>query len=134
MYRHHNIVNICHHIQKIFFLSWELLRCTLTDYEMCSTVLLTVICMLYITSPWLLFLWACVFVFFQFFFIFDSTYRLEYTLLVCLCFISLNNAFRVHPVVANGKVSCFSYGWVVVIVCVWVFTAFSLSIHLLMGT
>lgn len=133
MYRHHTIVNICQPYIENFFpvmRTFKMYSYWLwnVQYSFINRHLLAVH-YIPVTSVSMS-LCFC----FQFFFIFDSTYRLEYTLLVCLCFISLNNAFRVHPVVANGKVSYFSYGWVVVIVCVCVFTASSLSVHLLMGT
>ena len=50
-----SLVNIHHHTYlKFLFLSWELLICTFLATFKCTTVLLTLITILYIISPWLI--------------------------------------------------------------------------------
>ena len=48
-----NLAYICYHMQ-IFFLWWELLK-SFNDFRICKTVLLAIVTILYITSPWHLF-------------------------------------------------------------------------------
>lgn len=51
-----DLVNICHYLSlSNFYLWWELLRFSFSNFHICSTVLLTVVNMLYIIRPWLIY-------------------------------------------------------------------------------
>ena len=53
-----SLVNIHHHTQlaTFFFLWWGLLRSIVSNFQICNTILVTIITMLYITFPGLIFL------------------------------------------------------------------------------
>lgn len=46
-----SLVNILHHSSKMFLLQWELLRCTLSNFQVCSRILLTIVTVLTL-APW----------------------------------------------------------------------------------
>ena len=49
-----NTICLFHHTHKFFFLWWELVRIIFSKFQICNTVL-TIVTMLYIASPWLMY-------------------------------------------------------------------------------
>lgn len=136
----------------IVFLQWELLRFTfLSNFQICNTLLLTIVTMLYITSPWLIYNWKLFpfnslhpfqplspslaitnlfimstsldcFALFCFDFFFNSTYKWNHTVFIILISLfHLAYALKAHPCCCTWHDSILFHGKVVIHVYTYIY-------------